>query len=421
MGREHLEYGIPLRTVDAANDPSLFSDVSEGERVGHAERLVGQLVDQRYELRRLIAVGAAGAVFDACQTGLGRRVALKLMQSQGDPAADADLRRRVKLEAETLARLAHPNVVGVFDVGVWRGQSFLVMEMLTGRTLSEVLREVRRMPLGRLIPIARQICRALDVTHRAGVIHRDLKPSNVMITAFGDVLDHVKLVDFGVAKDLRAASQLTVQGTMLGTPKYMAPEQISCDAEAIGPATDIYALGALLYRASIGRGVFPGLQGVQQLVAHVREPPPPFDEALPGHGLPRRFEEVVLQCLSKRPQDRFSSARALEAELAEIEARLTPADFGAPKVAPRPAPASLAAHERTMFTQMSPALAEVEPLPEVEVELEAAPGWAAWRAAVVAAAVIVGGLAGLGVARSPGELTPTAVTRACLVILHQKC
>ncbi|HMV69775.1 MAG TPA: serine/threonine-protein kinase, partial [Myxococcota bacterium] len=291
-------------------------DIIEG-----ADALIGQVIDDRYELQRVLAVGAAGAVFEARHVALGRRLALKLMRRQADVATDRDVRRRVRVEAETLARLAHPNIVAVFDVGLWRGQSFFVMELLDGLTLSGLMRHIGPIPLKRLLPLARQICRALDATHSAGVIHRDLKPSNVMIVR-ADGEDVVKLVDFGVAKDLRAVTRHTLQGAMLGTPKYMAPEQIVDDAGPVGPAADLYALGAILYRAVIGRGVFPGLRGVQQLVAHVRQEPPGFDVARPGHGLPGRFERAVLRCLAKRPEDRFPSAMALDAELAAIEDEL---------------------------------------------------------------------------------------------------
>ena len=378
----------PAQAADAARDLGTESPDDDG-RIDAAQLLIGQHVGDRYELVKLLAVGAVGQVYEARQMALSRPVALKLIQLPEDDSRAAALRARFKLEAETLARLAHPNIVSIFDVGTWRGQGFIVMELLQGRTLSDTLRKTRRMPLGRLIPIARQICQALDVTHRAGIIHRDLKPSNILLTWFSDQEDHVKLIDFGVAKDLQSNTDLTNQGTLIGTPRYMSPEQITCAADEIGPAADIYSLGAILYRAALGKGVFPNAPGMSQLIAHVREAPPTFSEALPGHGLPAAFEELVLRCLSKKPEDRFPSARALDLALAEIEANLTPADHLLP-VTPAPSNAgSLMAHERTIMTLSSLSeLSGAELIEEPEVNYRS-------HKPLIAAAAALGGLLGL--------------------------
>jgi serine/threonine protein kinase len=393
----------PAQAANVARDLGTESPEDDG-RIDAAQLLVGQRVGDRYELVKLLAVGAVGQVYEARQMALSRPVALKLIQLPEDDSRAAALRARFKLEAETLARLAHPNIVSIFDVGTWRGQGFIVMELLQGRTLSETLRKTRRMPLGRLIPIARQICQALDVTHRAGIIHRDLKPSNILLTWFSDQEDHVKLIDFGVAKDLQSNIDLTNQGTLIGTPRYMSPEQITCAADEVGPAADIYSLGAIMYRAALGKGVFPNAPGMSQLIAHVREAPPTFSEALEGHGLPPAFEQLVLRCLAKKPEDRFPSARALDQALAAIEEHLTPADHLVP-VTPSPSNAgSLMAHERTIMTLSSlNELSSAELIEEPEVNYRS-------HKPLIAGAVALGALLGLAFVLRGGPSAPPEPT-----------
>ncbi|HMV69649.1 MAG TPA: serine/threonine-protein kinase [Myxococcota bacterium] len=292
------------------------------ETAAGSSTLLGARVGDRYELVRLIGVGAVGQVFEARQVALARRVAVKLVPLPAGEGASGPQARRFAIEGETLARLAHPHVVSVFDVGVWRGQGFLVMELLPGRTLGDLMEEAGRVPLTRLIRVARQVCAALDATHRAGVIHRDLKPTNILLATVGGDDTFVKVIDFGIAKDLNSEAQLTVQGTPLGTPRYMAPEQVTGAAGAIGPAADIYSLGAILFRGAMGRTMFPDAHGMFQLIAHLREPPPRFDDVCPGHGLPPAFEEIVRRCLEKRLEDRYASAAELDLALARIEAEL---------------------------------------------------------------------------------------------------
>lgn len=283
------------------------------------KRLIGARVADRYQLIRLIGVGAVGQVFEARQVVLRRPVAVKLVSFPAGTSGNEELVRRFALEGETLARLAHPNVVSIIDVGVWQNQGYLVMELLKGQTLAEVFEVEGRIALPRLLHIARQLCSALVATHRAGVIHRDLKPNNLLLTTVGWDDSFVKVIDFGIVKDLNADHQLTVQGSPLGTPRYMAPEQVLGATAEICPATDIYSVGAMLYRGAIGQTLFPNAQGMFQLIAQLREEPARFDAVLPGHGLPPAFEAVVRKCLSKKPADRFSTASELDAALAEVE------------------------------------------------------------------------------------------------------
>lgn len=380
-------------------------------RVDAAQSLVGQCISERYELVRLIAVGGSGDIYEAKQRALKRAVAVKLIQLPTDQPR-GQVHERFKREAETLARLTHPHIVSVLDVGIWRDQGFLVMELLQGQSLADLLHAEPKLSLPRLLSLGRQLCQALDVMHRAGLIHRDLKPDNIFLTRFGEEEEHVKVIDFGVVKDTQQDANLTVQGTLIGTPRYMAPEQITCAAEEIGPATDIYAVGAILFRAAVGQPVFLQRDTMGQLIAHVRENPRAFRAVDPEHGLPASFERVVQRCLAKRPADRFLSARALEQALHEVESSLGGrgmAPGGVLRVpqptAPMhtPAAGSLSAHERT--------LAWVGELDEVE-ELEEIPPRRAspsTQAIVLAAGIVVGAICGLAWTLS-GVREPSSIT-----------
>lgn len=405
-----------LVSTNAAREQDTGQDE---RRIDIARSVLGHTVDGRFELVKLIALGAVGDVYEARQLALRRPVALKLVDLSSEDASTAAARSRFKLEADTLARIVHPNVVSIIDVGIWHGRGFLAMELLEGRSLADVLQSTHRMPLPRLLRVARQICLALDATHRVGIVHRDLKPDNVLLTRFGGLEDHVKVIDFGVAKDLHGTAQLTIQGTVLGTPRYMAPEQIASQQDEIGPATDLYALGAILYRAALGRPVFPHQEGMAQLLAHMREDPPPFDQALPGHGLPPAFEKLVMRCLRKRAADRFPSARALDEALAEVEQALP--RWAAPSLHVIPVvPGSLMAHERTMVTmdQVLPVDARVGATlaaPRRDATPAARPRDATRRLAIVGLAATLGAAAGLllalrasGVAPRPAAEPPPA-------------
>jgi hypothetical protein len=387
-----------LVSTNAAREQDTGQD---DRRIDIARSVLGHTVDGRFELVKLIALGAVGDVYEARQLALRRPVALKLVDLSSEDASTAAARSRFKLEADTLARIVHPNVVSILDVGIWHGRGFLAMELLEGRSLADALQSTHRMPLPRLLRVARQICLALDATHRVGIVHRDLKPDNVLLTRFGGLEDHVKVIDFGVAKDLHGTAQLTIQGTVLGTPRYMAPEQIASQQGEIGPATDLYALGAILYRAAIGRPVFPHQEGMAQLLAHMREDPPPFDQALPGHGLPPAFEKLVMRCLRKRAADRFPSARALDEALAEVERALP--RWAAPSLHVIPVvPGSLMAHERTMVT-MDQVLPD-----EARVEAPAAPRRGTTRRFIVGLAATLGAAAGLLLALRASAPSPAA-------------
>ncbi|MCA9491236.1 MAG: serine/threonine protein kinase, partial [Myxococcales bacterium] len=205
----------------------------------------GQRIADRYAVGRPIARGSMGVVYEAIQEPLGRKVALKVLDIRaGDTSATAANRHRERFlrEASLLSALSHPNTVRVFDFGVHDGLTYLVMEYVDGPTLREILRAGPMDPL-RAVRITRQICGSLDEAHERGKVHRDLKPANVMIARDQDGEDLVKVVDFGLVKEMEDAVHMTGDNMMVGTPMYMAPEQIR--GRKVDQRCDIYALGVV--------------------------------------------------------------------------------------------------------------------------------------------------------------------------------
>ena len=219
----------------------------------------------RYELRETIGVGGFATVHRAWDPALRREVALKALLPR--LAADPVITRRFLTEARALARLRHPNIVTVHDVGETERGPFFTMELIDGHTLSELIGDGGRLPLARVAAIMTSLCDAIDYLHRAGAVHRDVKAPNVMVERSGRVV----LMDFGLVRT-SDRTELTQTGMLLGTPEYMAPEQVR--GGPIGPAVDIYALGVLTYQLLSGQPPFSG-DTLAVLYAHVNEPPPP--------------------------------------------------------------------------------------------------------------------------------------------------
>ncbi len=284
---------------------------------------VGHVLSGKYRLEQMIAKGGMGCVYLATQIPLGRKVAIKILIPQG---YDKEFRRRFLLEASTCARLTHRHIVTVHDYGETEdGDLFTAMEYLDGEPLSRVIsREVRIRP-ERACRIAIQTCRALRAAHRAGVVHRDLKPSNVMLLQDedDDGNEFVKVLDFGLVKIFENQPsnnslteddlELTRAGTMLGSPRYMAPEQIRC--QTIDPRTDVYSLGIILYHMLAGRPPFVGANSVEILNQHLKDQAPPLWKVAPEADCPPELEVIVNRCMSKAPAERYQSMDDLLTEL----------------------------------------------------------------------------------------------------------
>jgi serine/threonine protein kinase len=259
-----------------------------------------------YEILREIARGGMGVVYEARQTSLNRLVAIKLIL-HGALASAAD-RRRFATEAAAAAKLKHPNIVVIHEVGEHAGQPFFSMEYVAGESLARIARDRPPTAMQAAHYVA-EAARAVQFAHERGVLHRDVKPSNVLIDETG----RVRVMDFGLAKQIDAEDKLTVTGQLLGTPSYMAPELISGPAAAIGPACDVYGLGALLYELLTGQPPFRGASQVETLLAAL-ESDPPLPRKL-NADVPRPLEMIALKCLEKNPADRYASAAAVATDL----------------------------------------------------------------------------------------------------------
>jgi predicted Ser/Thr protein kinase len=257
----------------------------------------------KYELREPIGSGASGTVFDAWDPDLARRVAIKQVMLLGRTEAEQqELRARFRQEARLASRLSHPGVVGVYDYGEQDGVAYLVMEFVDGETLAAMQRGMRqrqeRMTPERAVAITQAMLLALAACHRAGVLHRDIKPGNIMLTRDGAV----KLTDFGIAR--AETSDLTAQGTLLGTPGYMSPEQFEARA-SLDARSDLYSCGVVLYEMLIGRKPFEG--DLFSLMHQVRsEPAVPPSRLV--NGITPALDAVVSRAMAKRPDDRFATA-----------------------------------------------------------------------------------------------------------------
>ena len=308
------------KTFRAAAKPLSGSTLTGGHTLAGSPRHPDKIGE--YDILSELGRGGMGVVYKACQKSLKRVVALKVIR-EARLASDADT-RRFREEAAFAAKLAHPNIVTVFDVGEWHGQPYFVMEFVEGRTLAQALAQ-RPFPPRESARIMARIARAIHHAHEQGVLHRDLKPSNILLTPTDDaapdesgsrLMLQPKVTDFGLAKRLEVpggrGSSRTLSGAIVGTPSYMSPEQATGRRE-LTPAADVYSLGAILYEMLTGRPPFQAVSPVDTLMQVVeQEPLPPrvFEPAID-----RDLEMICLKCLEKLPARRYASAAEFAADL----------------------------------------------------------------------------------------------------------
>jgi tetratricopeptide (TPR) repeat protein len=259
-----------------------------------------------YEVEAVLGRGGMGIVFRARHLRLNRTVALKMLLA-GAYAGPKE-RERFLREAEAVAGLRHPNIVQVHDLREHDGRPYFTMEYVEGGSLVQKLEGTPRC-VGEGAALLATLAQAVQVAHQGGIVHRDLKPANVLLTADGTP----KISDFGLARRLEGAKGLTQSGIAIGTPSYMAPEQAQGQTKAIGPAVDVYALGAILYEMVTGRPPFKGETAAATLQQVVTQDPVPPSRLNPS--VPRDLETICLKCLHKEPQRRYASAAALAEDL----------------------------------------------------------------------------------------------------------
>ncbi|MBX9625590.1 MAG: serine/threonine protein kinase [Gemmataceae bacterium] len=259
-----------------------------------------------FEIVRELGRGGMGVVYLARDVATGREVALKVMLTGGHASA-AD-RARFVAEATTMAKLQHPGVTPVYQIGEHDGRPFLVMEYVPGGTLARRL-DGTPLPPREAAGLVAVVARGVHQAHERGVVHRDIKPGNVLLAADGAP----KLADFGLARYAGSDSHLTATGAVLGSPSYMAPEQAAGDAKRVGPAADVYGLGAVLYECLTGRPPFRAATAIETITQVLNAEPAPPRVVVPG--LPRDLETITLKCLQKDPAKRYASAAALADDL----------------------------------------------------------------------------------------------------------
>jgi serine/threonine protein kinase len=272
---------------------------------------LGDVIDNRYDLRSDLGRGAGGVVFDARHRFTGRSVALKIVAPEVPFAQLPEVRARLVREARALAAVRHPSIVEVLDGGVLQdGTPYFAMEKLEGRTLEGLIAARRRIPAEETVALALQLCDALEVAHKAGVVHRDLKPSNIFVVRERDGFERIKIVDFGTAQVASTAAQdkLTTHGELVGTPAYMAPEQLLADQE-VDALADVYALGITMVECLTGRVPFEGNYQKVLLQVCSAVPPPALRELFPE--LEPRLTDLLQRAIAPRRADRFPSMREL--------------------------------------------------------------------------------------------------------------
>ncbi len=365
------------------------------------EDLVNKTLGQ-FQIRRELGRGGMAVVYEAYQPALQRTVALKVLPPS--LSHDAAFVRRFQQEAIAAAGLRHTNIVTIYDVGSQGPFSFIVMEYLEGKSLADVIRAGGPLPLARASKILEQVAHALDYAHQRGFIHRDIKPGNVMVAAD----DHATLTDFGIARAM-SGTHLTQTGTIIGTPEYMAPEQIR--GSEVDHRVDIYALGIVAYEMLTGHVPFSGTTA-SVLYKQVNEPPPPLTGLVSQ--VPPHVIAALARALTKEPSQRFQTSSEFAAAFSGAR----------PVAAPPPIPPTRPMDQAQAQPYTTPPQAVYAPTaPTVQQRPRGTPGWVVWLVGGIAAVLLVCAVA-LGVAfvaQNIAKPSPTAgasMTTPGVTVIH---
>lgn len=279
---------------------------------------LGKVVDGRYRVLEVIGRGGMGVVYRVEHLRMGKIAAMKVLHR--DLAQDADVVGRFEREAAAISKLHHPHTVQVFDFGTAQGALYLIMEYVRGRDLARIIERDGPMPWARAAPLLAQICGALSEAHEMGIVHRDLKPENVLITRSTAGRDYAKVLDFGLAKlDQRAApTRETERQAIVGTPYFMAPEQIRGDE--VDARTDLYSFGALMFELLTGKHLYTGTTAVGVLTKHLTAEPDAPSMRAPKMGIPPEVDHLCRKALQRDPDRRWQTAAELGAAIEEVYA-----------------------------------------------------------------------------------------------------
>ena len=373
-----------------------------------SDELLGRTLSGKYAVLDVLGRGGMGYVYTAIQLPVGRRVAVKVIRFNPGQDNHDELRGRFFREARVMAQLSGPSTARLYDYGEDGDVLFMALERVPGPSLRQVLKRDAPLDPERAVNLTIQVLDALEEAHDLGLVHRDIKPPNILLAPGPGGGEVAKVLDFGVAKVLDDGAEdeeLTRTGVAVGTPRYMAPEQVR--REGVGPPADLYALGVVLYEMLSGQTPFHGRRGFDLMTAHVTEAPPPLPAAL---GLSSDLERVVMRALAKDVLQRYRTAAEMREALRDVVGRRG-------SEVPTPAPTVLEMERitadvgpETPSSGTSPALGEVSAAPEPE-----APGRAPLYVAL--GLLAVGGAALLAWAvRAPAEAPAPPAVQAPLVV-----
>ncbi len=304
---------------------------------GDKDPFVGRVLDGRYVVMDLVGRGGMAAVYRGQHSVIERQVAIKILSPKS--SGIVNIKKRFYREARVVNRIQHPNVLDVIDLGeTEEGLLYLIMDFLTGESVWDHLETKGKFGPYETIEIVSQACKGVGRAHDLGIIHRDLTPSNIFLANEGGGSWMVRVLDFGIAF-MKDETRLSVPGTVLGTPHYMAPEYAM--GKDVTPASDIYSLGAVAYEMLCGKPPFDARDYSSIIMMHVRDEPPPLSSRIDG--LPEKLAKVIMRCLAKRPEDRFASAYELHDALEGVAQDMDGVKRGRGRGASKPAPAADAA------------------------------------------------------------------------------
>jgi serine/threonine protein kinase len=289
--------------------PNSVIEYTKTMAVKHDDALIGKEIGH-CRIERKVGAGGMGAVYLAHHTGLNKPVAIKVLPAE--LASNGEFIGRFQREARLAARLEHPNVVQVYDVGEEHGVHYITMQYIEGRSLDLILKEKKKFAVGEAVAVAKRVAVALAAAHKLGVVHRDIKPANILLSKDG----LIKVADFGLAKDTDSNRTLSGTGQIVGTPYYMSPEQ--AQGLTVDARSDLYSLGATLYHMITGRKPFEAATPISIVLKHVNEEPVPPRQIDPT--IPENVCLVIARLMKKKPDERPASAEALVRELDALKA-----------------------------------------------------------------------------------------------------
>ncbi len=280
--------------------------------------LIGRLIDNKYEIQNRLGGGGMGVVYTARHALMNRTVAIKVLHPHLASGQDDEFFKRFLREAQTSSKLSHPNCITIFDFGIDGEYPFLVMELKQGRSLKQLLKEHAPLSIQRTVNLLSQVCAGMEEAHHLGIVHRDIKPDNIIVTERGNGEEQAVVLDFGIAKIIGGsteATSMTQTGGIIGTPQYMAPEQVL--GKELDARCDVYALGVVLYEMLSGEVPFEADSAMALMMKHLNQEPISIRKLNSELQIPKAVDKVLEKVLKKDPSERYESVRDFRRALEE--------------------------------------------------------------------------------------------------------